>query len=71
MPDPIRQTSSMEPCPGCGSVYRRGDLCNMCGTYCPERHVPSQSTWMAHKAHRGKVWDSKAHKYKKPSEGGY
>lgn len=26
-----------QPCPTCGSFYRRGDDCNICGFYAPDR----------------------------------
>jgi hypothetical protein len=32
----IRQRSGYQPCPKCGSNYRIGDDCNVCGTHAPD-----------------------------------
>jgi methionyl-tRNA synthetase len=34
----IRQVNN--PCPKCGSFYRRGDECNICKTHAPCKDVP-------------------------------
>lgn len=68
---PIRQTNMMEPCPGtlpdgspCGSVYRRGDCCNACGTFAPEMAIPDSDDHAGRKSQRfGRIWDSKLHRY--------
>ena len=36
---PIHQTEYLEPCPHCGSTYRRGILCSACGGQCPPERV--------------------------------
>jgi len=51
------------PCPKCGSNYRRGDCCNICGEFCPVS--PADIDWHAkRKARRfGMIWSSKEHRY--------
>lgn len=68
---PIRQTNMMEPCPGtlpdgspCGSVYRRGDCCNVCETFAPERAVQETDDHAGRKSRTfGRIWDSSLHRY--------
>ncbi len=61
---PVRQVN--EPCPKCGSSYRRGDFCNMpeCKAYAPET-VSEKDEGFSRlgKPIRGRIWDSKLHKY--------
>jgi hypothetical protein len=58
----IRQTSG-HPCPQCGSCYRRGDLCNICGTWAPVPVELDRGFSREGKACRGRVWDKKLHRY--------
>lgn len=62
MSPPVRQTSKY-PCPACGSRYRRGDCCNICGVYAPVPAELDTSFSRKGKACKGRVWDKKAHKY--------
>lgn len=57
----IRQVS--EPCPKCGSYYRRGDVCNICGAVAPVPVELDISFSREGKACRGRVWDKKLHRY--------
>jgi methionyl-tRNA synthetase len=64
----LRQVSN--PCPKCGSHYRRGDLCNACFTYAPVAAERSKTFYesYADKDPKGRIWDSKQHKYKKTGQ---
>lgn len=63
----LRQVS--EPCPGCGSMYRRGDHCNSCRAFAPappnvgilpDGNDPAFT--LAGHAPRGQGWDPVQHK---------
>ena len=58
---------SDKPCPECGSWYRSGDQCNVCGVSAPVAesfYKQGRFSYNNRKA-KGRIWDSKAHKYKK------
>jgi hypothetical protein len=59
-PEPLRQVTV--PCSSCGSWYRRGDRCNLCGQECqaaPE--VEHRTTIIGERS--GRQWSSKLHRY--------
>ena len=62
----IRQVS--EPCPKCGSYYRRGDVCNICGEVAPVKELSDRTYSLEGRQCRGRVWDKKLHRYLKPGE---
>jgi methionyl-tRNA synthetase len=62
---PIRQVE--EPCPSCGSFYRRGDCCNACGMLAPVAQAVAQP-FAAGKETRGKTWLKAQHRYLRQGE---
>jgi methionyl-tRNA synthetase len=48
-------------CPSCGSFYRRGDQCNMCGMIAPEK--PEEITRIINCAPAGRLWSKSRHRY--------
>lgn len=62
---PIRQVD--EPCPSCGSFYRRGDCCSRCETYAPAAPI-SAAAFKEGKAPRGRTWLKKEHRYLRQGE---
>lgn len=61
----LRQVDS--PCPHCGSWYRRGAACNICGAHAP---VDSESprAFAQGKPPAGKIWSRKLHRYVRQGE---
>ncbi len=55
----IRQVS--EPCPTCGSWYRNGDICNICGGQAPVKEE-SADLFVSHSS-QGRQWSKKEHRY--------
>jgi len=52
------------PCPSCGSMYRKGDRCNMCDALAPEP-IEDNNRHFNREGHQsqGKIWDAKLHRY--------
>ena len=52
------------PCSKCGSMYRNGDTCNICGSYEPvnESFYMQKGFSRAGKPPRGEGWDPVEHK---------
>lgn len=59
------QRQADKPCPDCGSMYRDGDACNKCGSQAPvpESFYDPDLFTREGRAPRGRIWDSKKHKY--------
>jgi hypothetical protein len=60
----LRQTSN-NPCPKCGSFYRRGDKCNICGTFAPVPYDTEHSgPLFSREGHqsKGAGWNKALHK---------
>jgi methionyl-tRNA synthetase len=55
---PIRQVT--EPCPACGSYYRRGEQCNICDTHAPVAPPPKRERRIPQ---FGRIWSSKERRY--------
>jgi ribosomal protein L32 len=62
----LKQTS--QPCPNCGSFFRRDDVCNACGELAPVIEIENKAYSLAGRAPIGKVWNSKLHRYTKKSD---
>lgn len=54
-------------CPNCGSMYRVGDHCNKCNVLAPapdhKQDRQGIHNFTGGKAPRGRIWDSKLHRY--------
>jgi ribosomal protein S14 len=66
-PEPVTVRQADRPCSVCGSWYRKGNDCNKCGEHepVPESFYVDQGYSVANRPPKGRIWDSKAHKYKK------
>jgi methionyl-tRNA synthetase len=54
----VRQVEN--PCPKCGSFYRRGDECNICGTFSP---AIKGSELRKLSFRTGRQWSKSLHRY--------
>ena len=50
-------------CSKCGSMYRRGNLCNICGAYEPVQEISQTHFSYFGKSPKGRDWNKKTYPY--------